>query len=391
MPWKKVNPMDEKLLFVADCIRDLGSFSALCERYQISRKTGYKWYSRYREHGIEGLDEYSRRPHRQPNKIPYRVHQAILEIRTQSKANRGAKKILALLQQRFPNEVMPSKTTINNILKQAGLVRPRKRRRRVAPDTQPFASVSQPNDVWSADFKGQFKLANSQWCYPLTVMDHQSRFLLACHGMIGPRFIETQRCFTRLFKEHGLPQRIRTDNGVPFATTATGGLSRLSVWWIRLGIAPERIEAGKPQQNGRHERMHRTLKHAVVKPPAPSFKAQQQRFDAFRYDYNHQRPHEALQQETPASHYQPSTRTWPTRLPEMVYPDYFDIKKVRTSGIIYWRGGQVYVSHLLSDEWVGMDEIDDGIWSIYFGPVRLGTFNERDVRKGVVRYWSIKV
>jgi len=391
MPWRELKPMEQKVLFIADYLRGTSNFSSLCTRYGISRKTGYKWVARYDEQGIEGLEEHSRRPHQCPHQTPYRLQQAIIELRTQGHSRPGPKKIQQLLQQRHPNEVTPSQTTIHKVLKQAGLIKKQPRKRRVSPYAEPFAPVHEPNECWSVDFKGQFKLANGRWCYPLTVMDHHSRYLIGCQSLTGVKTLGTQHVFTHLFKEYGLPRRIRSDNGTPFASKATAGLSRLSLWWIRLGIMPERIAAGQPQQNGRHERMHRTLKQETTQPPAPSMKLQQQRFNLFRHRYNHERPHEALQQKTPASCYQSSPRLWPDKLPELEYPEYYDVRRVTHCGGVYWHNGLVYVSHLLHDEWVGMDEVDDGIWKIYYEPVCLGQFDIRNMAGQNIKYWSIKV
>lgn len=340
---------------------------------------------------MAGLHEQSRRPKSHPATTPYRIRQAIIELRNSQLIPLGAKKIQTKLQDCYPHETPPSITTIYHILNQAGLIQPRRHRHRVPPGPQPFAPVHDPNEVWSTDYKGQFKLRNSRWCYPLTVMDHQSRYLLCCQGLAGTRFIETKQVFTRLFKTYGLPQRIRSDNGVPFASRAAGGLSRLAIWWVRLGILPERIEPGQPQQNGRHERMHRTLKQAVTHPPSASFSAQQRRFNQFCTEYNEQRPHEALKQQTPASCYVSSTRPFPDKVPPLHYPDYFDIKTVQHSGVVNWRNRQVYISHLLYQEQIGLEQIADGIWHVYFGPIRLGGFDERDVKGNTVPYLTIKV
>lgn len=389
MPWKEVKPMDEKVLFIADWLRQICSFTELCERYTISRKTGYKWISRYNEGGVEELREASRRPHQSPQQIPYAIRKAILELRTRGTMVPGPKKIQVLLQQRFPEEPVPSKTTIYKILHAEGCVAKRRRKHRVAPFPQPFSPVSDANELWSADYKGQFKLLNGVWCYPLTVMDHQSRYLLCCHGLEGPRFEETRQAFRRIFQEYGLPWRIRTDNGVPFATTATGGLSRLAIWWITLGIFPERIEPGKPQQNGRHERMHRTLKQAATQSPGRSLADQQRILDRFRHEYNQERPHETLQQQTPASHYQPSLRPYTDMPAELIYPDYYVTRRVQQAGVVNCHGKMVYVSHLLKGHLVGLVEVADGIWDAYFGPVRLGGFDERQA-KGATPYLTLK-
>jgi putative transposase len=391
MPWKEVKPMQQKVLFIADYLRESASMVDLCAAYGISRKTGYKWLQRYQELGVEGLAEQSRRPVHSPVQVPYRLQQAIIELRQQFQVAPGAKKLQALLAQRYPDVTIPSKSTIYNILNRAGLVTSRRRKRRVAPYPQPFAPVRAVNQLWSVDYKGQFRLGNGQWCYPLTVMDHHSRYLCGCDALPGTRLHDARAVFVRLFSEYGLPERIRSDNGVPFASRARGGLSRLSIWWVRLGIVPERIAPGKPQQNGRHERMHRTLKQAATRPPAASQRAQQRRFNAFCREYNHQRPHEALDQQTPASQYTPSTRPYPKRLPELHYPDYYEVRKVSRNGVVYWRNTLVYVSHLLAQERVGLDAIDDGIWQVYFGPLLLGRFDERKVKGNSVPYITLTV
>ena len=369
--------MDEKVLFVADYLRQVDSFTGLCQRYGISRKTGYKLVQRYQQQGVDGLEERSRRPHHLPAQLPYVVQQSILELRQRGRQEMGPKKIQALLKRRHPEQPMPSRTTIYNVLKRAGLIKPRHQRRRVAPSATAPRPADAPNELWSADFKGQFLTRDGRWCYPLTVMDHASRYLLACQALPGPRLEQTQSVFRDLFRQQGLPQRLRTDNGVPFATTACGGLSRLSIWWIRLGIQPERITPGRPQQNGRHERMHRTLKRDATRPPAAHAKAQQRCFDGFRNQYNTQRPHEALLQRPPASVYRASTRAYPERLPDLHYPDHLGLRRVCGTGLVYWRGRAIYVGYLLANEQIGLEQVDDGVWTVYFGPVRLGQFDER--------------
>ncbi|MCG8038152.1 MAG: integrase core domain-containing protein [Candidatus Thiodiazotropha taylori] len=392
MPWQEMSPMDQRVLFISDYLRGTEtSFASLCRRYGVSRKTGYKWVARYKENGVNGLEDGSRRPNTHPHTIPYPVKQAIIELRTKGRIRLGPKKIQTKLAERFPNQTPPSITSIHNILKRAGLINTRRKRSCVEPYPDPFQAVTAPNQLWSVDFKGQFKVGSGHWCYPLTVMDHQSRYLLDCRGLKGTSTPESQRAFERIFREYGLPERIRSDNGVPFATRATGGLSRLSIWWIKLGILPERIQPGKPQQNGQHERMHRTLKQAVTHPVSKTLSAQQRQLNAFREEYNEYRPHEALNQEIPSKHYTPSLKRYPDRLPEPAYPDYFMVKKVRDSGIVYWNNGQVYVSHLLNGEWIGMEEVCDGKWDLYFGPVRIGSFDQQQKRGKGTAYWSVKV
>ncbi len=390
MPWLEVNPMDQKVLFIADFLRESRSFTDLCIQYGISRKTGYKWLTRYQQSGVDGLLEHSRKPRSSPQQTPYPIRQAILKLRQCGDLILGPKKIQKLLLQQYPNESIPSKTTIYKILYDAGMVEKRHRKQRVSPFPQPFAPVESVNDLWSADFKGQFKMRSGAYCYPLTIMDHKSRFLLCCQGFEGPRFEETKCAFEKIFRDYGLPRRIQTDNGVPFASRAAAGLSRLSAWWVSLGILPERIEPGKPQQNGRHERMHRTLKQAVTKPPERGFRAQQKRFDQFITDYNQNRPHEALQQQTPASVYKASERIYREDPHEFIYPDYYEQLSVQHPGIVYFRNHTIYISNVLINYCVGLNEVEQGIFDVYFGPIYLGRFDERNAVKKSTSYLSLK-
>lgn len=390
MPWKEVKPMDEKVLFIADYLRGPGSFSQLCLCYGISRKTGYKWIERYQQDGTEGLAERSRRPHSVAAETPVAIRQAVLALRKQRDPP-GPKKIQVLLAQRFAADLIPSKTTIYNILRRAGEVQPQRRSRRISAVPRLLKSAAVPNELWSADYKGQFKTRDGRWCYPLTVMDHASRYLLGCQGLVGTRFEDTRVVFERLFREYGLPERIRTDNGVPFASLGTGNLSRLSVWWIRLGILPERIAPGQPQQNGRHERMHRTLKRTLGIPPAANLRAQQVELDRFRHHYNDERPHEGLAQQPPATCYQPSPRRYPSQLQELEYPSYFDRSRVSRNGVTYWCGRDIYIGYLLAGEWVGIEAVGDGRWDVYFGPLRLGGLDEREAKERQGNYLTLKV
>lgn len=379
MPWKEVNPMDQKILFIGDYLRGDADISQLCQRYGISRKTGYKWIGRYRSDGVAGLDERSRRP-LNVSPTPYAICQVVVQLRAR-RYRPGPKKIQALLGERFADELVPSKTTIYNILRRAGLIETRRRKPRVGRSAERLEKAGEPNQVWSADYKGQWKTADSRWCYPLTVMDHASRYLLGCHGLPGTRLKPTQAVFERLFRRYGLPQRIRTDNGVPFASLGVAGLSQLSVWWIRLGIVPERIAPGQPQQNGRHERMHRTLKGDLGRQPAANLRAQQRHLNAFCREYNEQRPHEALSQRCPQACYRPSPRAYPSRLPELQYLPYFELNKVSHNGLLYWRGLRIYAGYLLAGQVLGLEQVGADVWDVYFGPVRLGAF-DRSKTKG---------
>jgi len=392
MTWKNVNPMEQRILFIADYLKhNYSDFSALCLRYDISRKTGYKWVERYQKLGEQGLHEQSRKPKNHPFATPYVIRKAILDIRKNSKIKFGPKKIQAKLKTQFPSLTPPSITTIYNILKQEGLIESRRSRRKTPLYKQPFKKVQAANDLWSVDFKGQFLLKNSHWCYPLTIMDHHSRYLLACQGLSTTAAKGAKEVFENVFREYGLPLRIRSDNGTPFSSTAPAGLSRLSIWWIKLGIHPERIKPGKPQQNGQHERMHLTLKEAIKNDIMGSFDAQQTVLDQFIEAYNYDRPHESLNQELPKDWYSTSTRAFPEELPEIVYPDYFITRKVTPSGSIYWGNGQVYITNTLEGEIVGMTEVDDGIWDLYFGHIRLGSVDKRCPKGKKTSYWTLKV
>jgi putative transposase len=379
MPWSHTSPMDQKTQFIADYLRDRLSITELCQLYHISRKTGYKWIDRYLKYGPAGLDERSRKPNTCPRQTPDAVVAAIIEARRHHPAW-GAKKLLVILTKRHPQWPWPARSTVCEILRRNGLV-PRKRRRRlIAHPGKPATGMSTPNQIWTADFKGQFKTGDGRYCYPLTVADGYSRFLLACQALHSTAVHEAKPVFTRVFHEFGLPHRIRTDNGVPFATNPLGRLAQLSAWWVRLGILPEFIQPGEPQQNGRHERMHRTLKAETTRPPAATRRAQQQRFNHFREEFNHQRPHEALDMRTPAACYEPSPRKMPHKLPPLEYPDRFEVRYVSANGGIRWNHQWVNVSHTCVGEYVGLEEIDDGVWTVYFGPLRLGRLLERHMR-----------
>jgi transposase InsO family protein len=371
--------MDQKTQFIADYLHHCFSFAELCDHYGISRKTGYKWVDRYLKLGPAGLEDQSRRPRSSPTQTAEPIVAALLETR-QRHPPWGAKKILTLVHKKHPRWSLPHRSTVCDIFKRHGLVPKQRQRRRIGHPGKPATLITGPNVLWAADFKGQFKTGDGLYCYPLTVTDGYSRFLLACQGLHSTAVHLAKPVFTRLFKEFGLPERIRTDNGVPFATTTLARLSRLSAWWVRLGVLPEFIEPGKPQQNGRHERMHRTLKAEATRPPAATLRTQQRKFNSFRHEFNHVRPHEALDQQTPASQYQPSARPMPDRLPALEYPDRFELRYVSANGGIRWRSDWVNVSSVCAGEYVGLEEIDDGIWNVYFGPLKLGRLLERYMR-----------
>jgi len=374
MPWRETSAMDERLRFVQDVYRPGWPFSEVCARYTVSRKTGYKWLARYGEGGPEALSDRSHRPRGCPHATPAEVVRLILQL--QRRYTWGARKVRTLLAARVPPAQLPTKTTVHRILERHGRVKPRRRSRRRFHQGPPGTPMDAPNAVWTADFKGQFRMRSSVYCYPLTVQDGATRFLLGCRGLLQPTTEGSWPVFAGLFRRYGLPERIRTDNGSPFASNALGRLSTLSVWWVRLGIRPELIEPAHPEQNGRHERMHKTLKAATARPPQANLTAQQRAFDAFRHRYNTVRPHEALNDATPASCYTPSPRPYRTTLDTLDYPGHFERRLVSRNGGIRWSNRWVNVSHLLAELEIGFEEIDDGLWNVYFGPVWLGRFHE---------------
>lgn len=379
MPWSQTSPMDQRTQFIADYLRQTLDVTELCQLYGISRKTGYKWIERYLQTGPQGLEDRSRRPWASPNQTPPATVEALLQAR-QRHPSWGAKKLLSIVGKRHPDWPLPGRSTVCEILSRHGLVPKKRRRRVISHPGKPTSQILAPNDVWCADFKGHFKTGDGLYCYPLTVTDGYSRYLLGCQGLASTCVAEAKPVFTRLFKEFGLPRRIRTDNGVPFATTTLARLSSLSAWWVRLGVLPELIEPGKPQQNGRHERMHRTLKAETTRPPAANRRAQQRKFNRFLEEFNQERPHEALDMNTPAACYQPSSRPMPDKLPPLEYPDRFETRYVSYNGGIRWNKGWVNVSITCAGEYVGLEEIDDGVWNVYFGPLKLGRLLERHMR-----------
>lgn len=379
MPWSQTTPMHQRTLFIADHLRGTHSVVELCAEYGVSRKTGYKWIDRYIRRGPAGLEDRSRRPRSAPNATAPMVVDALLELRRRH-PTWGAKKLLVVLHRRQPSWQLPKRSAVCNLLKRQGLILRRTPRRVIGHPGKPNTLIVAPNQIWCADFKGQFRMGNGRYCYPLTITDGYSRFLLGCQGLTSTAVAGAKPVFSRLFREFGLPQFIRTDNGVPFATNTLARLSRLSAWWIRLGVLPQLIEPGKPQQNGRHERMHRTLKAEATRPPSAALRSQQQRFDRFRAEFNEVRPHEALEMRTPAALYQPSPRSMPARLPPLEYPDRFEVRYVSANGGIRWNCAWVNVSTVCVGEYVGLEEIDDGVWNVYFGALKLGRLLERKMK-----------
>ncbi len=362
--------MEERLRFVARLLEG-EAMSDVCRSFGISRKTGYKIFNRYKEHGLEALCDRSRRPVRYANQLPEPIEQMIVRLKKE-KPHWGARKIRELLIRRLAGEVrIPAKSTVHAVLDRHGLVKRARQRRNKAKGTALSAGTA-PNDLWCADFKGEFKLGNRQYCYPLTVTDQASRYLLMCEALESTKEANAFTAFQRLFEERGLPGAMRTDNGLPFASpNGLYNLSKLSVWWLRLGIDIERIKPGHPQQNARHERMHLTLKKETTRPPGANSLQQQARFDDFLSEFNTERPHEALTMRCPAEAYRPSSRPY-RGLPELEYPLHDREAIVTACGRICMHRKKINVSTVMAGQKLGIKEVDDGIWIVSFMHYDLG-------------------
>jgi transposase InsO family protein len=372
MPWKESSVMDERLRFIARLL-DGGGMSDVCREFGISRKTGYKIWHRYQQEGLDALCDRSRRPVRYANQLPEQIERLIVETK-RGKPHWGARKIRELLVRRLAGDVrIPSKSTVHAVLDRHGLVsHARKRKRANQAVGTMLSQATAPNDLWCADFKGEFKLADGRYCYPLTVTDQASRMILACEALGSTKEPPVIQAFLRVFRERGLPQAIRSDNGLPFASpNGLYNLSKLSVFWLRLGIAIERIKPGNPQQNGRHERMHRTLKQETARPPGMNALQQQARFDDFVNEFNDERPHEALAMKTPAEIYVPSSRPY-RGLPEVEYPFHDKDVLVTACGRVCMHSKKINVSTVLAGQRLGIKEVDDGIWLLSFMQYDLG-------------------
>lgn len=369
MPWEKT--VDQRIRAVMDVVDGGFSKVSVCEEFGISRPTLDKWLDRYAEEGVEGLVDRSCAPHAHRHMVAGEIEAMIVAFRRE-RPDRGPRKIKVELEREYPHRSFPAASTIGEILGRHGLTVRRKRLRRTEPCTAPFAACKAPNDVWCIDFKGWFLTGDGQRCDPLTVTDADTRYLIRCVHVPRTNFASVKPVLESAFREYGLPRAIRSDNGAPFATRAPRGLSKLSVWWRKLGIVPERIEPGKPQQNGRHERMHLTLKQCTASPPKATLRAQQRAFRIFEQDYNHRRPHEALGQRTPGELYRPSPRCYPRRLPQIHYPAPMIVRRVEKTGVIYWHQSRIFISEALGGEAVGLLALDERYYRLYFDRLDLG-------------------
>lgn len=377
MPWKEICTVELRESLVLGMLAKEASVSELCRKAGVSRRVAYKWFSRYREKGRQGLVDQSRARQTQEHRVSDEVRVLIIAER-QRHSTFGVKKIIPRLASRYPELELPCLSTAAEILRQAGLVKPQKRRRRQIGAINAGVTPAHPNHTWTTDFKGEFRLGNGSLCYPLTVADAFSRYLLCVDGKPSTHMESVMQSFRRLFEAYGLPERIRSDNGSPFAGTGLARLSRLSVWFMQLGITVEHIRPGRPTENGAHERMHRTLKAETVRPPAASMTAQQNRFDLFLPLFNHERPHEALDQKTPSSIYRPSPRPYPDdALEEDIYPAYWERRRISNRGVIKWHGHRLFIAEPLAGHVVGIVEVEEDLWQLHYQRTLVALINGR--------------
>jgi transposase InsO family protein len=376
MPWNESTRMDERRKFVAAYLSGKYQMSELCLQAGVSRPTGYKWVGRFQTSGPQGLQDRSRAPHHCPQAMAEELQCWFIRER-RAHPRWGPKKLRGRFRRLYPRAEAPSRSAIYRLLKRHGLIPPRTRRRRARVNAGYRVRAEHPNELWTIDFKGQFRTGDHRWCYPFTVMDSASRYLLACQAQYEPSAAPVSRTMCILFRTRGLPLRMHFDNGSPFASRGLGGLSRLSLQWLKLGIRLERSRAGCPQDNAAHERMHRTLKDDTARPPASNLPAQQRRFNRFHREYNYERPHETLHDGVPADFYQPSARSFPTRLPPPSYPGHFELRRVSINGDISWRNQTLYVGLAFVRETLGLEEVADGLWSMYFAHHMLARWDAR--------------
>lgn len=379
MPWEETDAVTERTQFIVLVQEEAANFSAICRRFGIDRGTGYKWVERYEAEGWVGLIDRPRTPREIPHRTPASIEDAVVALRKKH-PTWGPKKLRVVLQKEKPEMPLPAHSTIGEILKRRGLIRPQRRRLRTAWTGGVLEGADAPNALWAIDFKGHFAMGNGARCHPLTVTDLYSRYLIKCEGLEREGFNFVKPQLELAFQEFGLPSRLRSDNGAPFSSLAPGGLCELAVWLIQLGVTPERIRPSSPQENGSHERMHRTLKAEATRPPKQDLVAQQRAFDEFRAVFNRDRPHEALGQRPPASIYTSSSRSFPAELKHPEYPSDFLVRQTNRKGNLSFKTKAIHISRSLPSAPVGFKPIDDDHWKVFYGPLVLGFV---DARKGV--------
>jgi len=376
MPWEERNALDQRRRLIEEWLKGEQSFSDLCASFGVARKTGYKWVERFKEGGWPSLADASRRPHTSPQAFSDAVSEQIVELREQH-PTWGARKIRHCLNEEELGRGIPAASSIHELLHSRGLTVDRRKRRRTPLYSEPLAHAGAPNAVWCADFKGWFRCGDGVRCDPLTISDAWSRYLIRCVIVPKTDGAHVRAVFEAAFREYGLPEAIRTDNGAPFASAAPAGLSRLSMWWLGLGIRHERIAPGHPEQNGRHERFHRTLKAETATPPRASVRQQQRVFNDFGVEYNCTRPHEALNYRTPSQMYAPSARAYPRKPPELEFPHGVHLRRISQQGSLKWKTQRTFISEVLARQTVGLLEIDNDLYEIYYGPLLIGWFDAR--------------
>jgi transposase InsO family protein len=384
MPWKESRIVDQRLQFLSSYQKEEMSVSDLCREFGVSRQTGYRWINRYKEVGPEGLLNRSSKPNGCSHATTEAIENEIFALRSKH-PSWGARKLKARLEMLDPEVNWPAASTFGNILRRAGLTSPKRKKRRTTPYSEPFSEVTAPNQLWCMDFKGYFSTGDGTRCDPFTITDAHSRYLIRCQTVSRMDFDQVRAVCEAAMREYGMPLRIRTDNGAPFAGAGLLGLSKLSLGWMKLGIVHERIQPGRPQQNGRHERMHRTLKEETTKPPALTLRLQQKKFDGFRQMFNHERPHEGLNNKTPGSIYQPSSMMLPRALVGYVYPKGFVIRRVNNSGDISWHKGRVFVSQVLRFEDLGFELVAEDFYKVFFRDIEFGEFEVETLRFRPIR------
>lgn len=386
MPWRETCPMNERQRFIEEWLRDEWSFSDMCLAHEISRKTGYKWLERFKAGGFGELSDQSRARQTHANATVASVEAQIVEFRHRHPFW-GPRKLKKRLEILHPTINWPASSTIGSILKHHGLASPRRKRSRTPIYVGPLTNGLSPNDVWAADFKGWFRTKDGTRIDPLTVTDLASRYLIHCRAVAQTNGDSVRGQFTSAFKEFGMPRTMRTDNGPPFASVGLGGLSELAVWLIRLGITPERSRPAHPQDNGSHERMHRTLKQETANPPRSNPREQQKAFNHFQGEFNNERPHESIAMKTPAEIFVASPRPFPRRLPEIEYSSGSIIRKVADNGTIGFHDKRIYLSNALMFEPVRLEQDQDG-WKVWYGPVLLG---QLDLKREIIKRLPTKV
>lgn len=388
MIWKVGHVEEQRFRFIEEQRRGDLSLTELCKSDQISRPTAYKWIERFTQQGVAGLADRSTAPRHRARETAPGVIELILALKAEH-SFWGARKLLAHLKTQSPQQRWPAASTVGELLKHHGLTIPRKRtRQRFSTTNQSLTEADRPNHVWCIDFKGWFKTGDGKRCDPLTLTDNFSRMLFRCQSLDAEKTVFIKPVMVSTFLEYGLPDCIRSDNGAPFASNGESGLTALSVWWIRLGIMPERIQPGCPQQNGRHERMHLTLQQQTASPPAATIREQQKRFDRFREEYNQVRPHEALNQKPPAQIHQPSARAYPSRLPQVEYLATWEKRKVCAAGMFKFKGQTAFASHALEGQYIGLEPIADRYWQMWFGGYQMGIFDQTDGRIYSLEAWK---